>query len=155
DPLYNLHVNDIDFQIESDFVGLMTPGLPAQANRYAARVGRLMAYGDGLYGGLFVASLYAAAFFEASPRALVGQALRSLPAERGSAAAVRDVIAWHAEDAEGRATGRRIEDKWAKDAACPSGALEPFDIAARLNGAYVVMGLLYGGGDLERTMDVT
>jgi hypothetical protein len=154
DPLYNLHANDIDFQIESDFIGLMTPGLPAEANRYAARVGRLVAYGDGLYGGLFVASLYAAAFFEASPRALVEEALRSLPAESGYAAAVRDVIAWHDERSDWRTTWRRIEDRWAKDDACPSGALEPFDIDARLNGAYVTMALLYGGGDLDRTMDI-
>jgi hypothetical protein len=155
DPLYNLHVSDIDFQIEADFIGLMTPGLPAEANRYAARVGRLVAYGDGLYGGLFVASLYAAAFFEASPRALVEAALRSLPAESGYAAAVRDVLAWHAANASFRATWRRIEETWAKHDACPSGLLEPFDIDARLNGAYVVMGLLYGGGDLERTLDIT
>ena len=31
---YNAHANDIDFQIESDFIGLMTPGLPQEANRY-------------------------------------------------------------------------------------------------------------------------
>ena len=27
-PKYNAHANDIDFQIESDFIGLMTPGPP-------------------------------------------------------------------------------------------------------------------------------
>ncbi len=132
----------------------MTPGLPVEANRYAARVGRLMAHGDGFYGGLFVASLYAAAFFQASPRALVEQALRSLPAESGYAAAVRDVLAWHAEDRDWKATWRRIQDRWANDDACPSGALEPFDIDARLNGAYVALALLYGDADLERTMDL-
>ena len=29
---YNAHANDIDFQIEADFIGLMTPGLPQSAN---------------------------------------------------------------------------------------------------------------------------
>ena len=28
DPRYNAHSDDIDFQIESDFIGLMSPGLP-------------------------------------------------------------------------------------------------------------------------------
>ena len=32
-PRYNAHANDIDFQIESDFIGLMTPGLPQEANK--------------------------------------------------------------------------------------------------------------------------
>jgi hypothetical protein len=155
DPRFNLHANDIDFQIEADFVGLMTPGLPAEANRYAERVGRLMAYGDGLYGGLFVASLYSAAFFEASPRALVERALRSIPAESDYAATIRDVLAWHAAEPDWRATWRRIESRWAHHGVCPSSLLEPFDIDARLNGAYVTLGLLYGGGDLARTLEIT
>src|SRR5215472_13789136 len=45
-PRYNAHANDIDFQIESDFIGLMTPGLPQSANRIAARAGRVMNFGD-------------------------------------------------------------------------------------------------------------
>jgi ADP-ribosylglycohydrolase len=155
DPVFNLHANDIDFQIEADFIGLMTPGLPAEANRYATRAGRLMGYGDGLHGGLFVASLYAAAFFEANPRKMVEAALRSLPPESGYAAAVRDVLAWDAENADWKATWRRIEQKWAHHGVCPSGALEPFDIDARLNGAYVVLGLLRGGGDFARTLEIT
>src|SRR2546430_3331569 len=45
DPKYNIHANDIDFQIESDFIGMMTPGLPREANKYADRVGRVMNWG--------------------------------------------------------------------------------------------------------------
>jgi hypothetical protein len=51
DPKHNIHANDIDFQIEADFIGLMAPGLPREANKYCERVGRVMNYGDGLYGG--------------------------------------------------------------------------------------------------------
>ena len=80
-PKYNVHANDIDFQIESDFIGLMTPGLPREANKYADRVGRVMNYGDGLYGGMFFAGMYAAAFFESDPRKVVEAGLRSIPAE--------------------------------------------------------------------------
>ena len=70
-PKYNFHANDIDFQIEADFIGMMTPGLPQEANKYADRVGRVMNYGDGLYGGVFVSGMYAAAFFETDPRKVV------------------------------------------------------------------------------------
>jgi hypothetical protein len=84
-PKYNVHANDIDFQIEADFIGLMTPGLPADATRYAERVGRVMNYGDGLYGGVFVTSMYAAAFFEHDPRKVVEAGLASLPTESGYA----------------------------------------------------------------------
>ena len=53
-PKYNLHADDIDFQIEADFIGIMCPGLPQASNKYCDRVGRVMNYGDGLYGGMFV-----------------------------------------------------------------------------------------------------
>src|SRR5512144_2396799 len=34
-PKYNAHANDIEFQIEADFIGLMAPGLPQWANEMA------------------------------------------------------------------------------------------------------------------------
>lgn len=62
-PKYNIHANDIDFQIEADFIDLMAPGLPQASNDIALRAGRVMNYGDGIYGGMFVSCMYAAAFF--------------------------------------------------------------------------------------------
>ncbi len=155
DPRYNIHANDIDFQIESDFIGLMTPGLPRESNRYADRVGRVMNYGDGLYGGMLFAAMYAAAFFERDPHAVVEQGLRSIPAGSGYAQVVRDVLAWHAQyPGDWKKAWAALEAKWDRDDICPDGALTPFNIDARLNGAYVVLGLLYGDGDFGRTMEV-
>jgi hypothetical protein len=155
EPKYNVHANDIDFQIESDFIGLMCPGLPREVNRYADRVGRVMNYGDGLYGGMLVGGLYAAAFFESDPRRVVEEGLKSIPAESSYAHVIRDVLAWHAAHPDDwRATWRLLEDKWDRDDVCPDGALTPFNIDARINGAYVVLGLLYGGGDFAKTLEV-
>jgi hypothetical protein len=154
-PKYNVHANDIDFQIESDFIGLMTPGLPADATTYADRVGRVMNYGDGLYGGVFVTSMYAAAFFEQDPRKVVEAGLASLPPASAYARIIRDVLRWSAENStDWRRTWQRIEDAWDKDDPCPDGALQPFNIDAKLNGAYIALGLLYGGRDFDRTLDV-
>jgi len=155
-PKYNVHANDIDFQIEADFIGLMTPGLPADATRYAERVGRVMNYGDGLYGGVFVASMYAAAFFEQDPRKVVEAGLASLPAESGYARIIRDVLRWSAENrTDWRRTWQLIEDSWDKNDPCPDGSLQPFNIDARLNGAYIALGLLYGAREFDRTLDVS
>jgi hypothetical protein len=154
-PKYNIHANDIDFQIESDFIGLMCPGLPRAANTYADRVGRVMNYGDGLYGGMFVSGMYAAAFFESDPRVVVEAGLRSIPADSGYARVIRDVLAWHDQHPDDwKTTWTLLEDKWDRDDPCPDGALAPFNIDARLNGGYIVLGLLYGGGDLARTLEV-
>jgi hypothetical protein len=154
-PKYNVHANDIDFQIESDFIGLMTPGLPRESNKYADRVGRVMNYGDGLYGGLLFGAMYSEAFFENDPHEVVKRALQSIPTGSGYAQVIGDVLAWHAQyPNDWKKTWSLIEEKWNKDDVCPDGAGVPFNIDARLNGAYVVLGLLYGDGDMGRTMEV-
>ena len=155
-PDYNVHANDIDFQIESDFIGLMCPGLPQASNRYADRVGRVMNYGDGLYGGMLFGAMYAAAYFETDPHRVVEQGLLAIPAESGYARLIRDVLAWHAQaPADWRKTWRRVEEKWNRHDLCPDGALVPFNIDARVNGAYVVLGLLYGDGDFAKTLEIS
>ena len=155
-PKYNIHANDIDFQIESDFIGLMTPGLPREANKYADRVGRVMNWGDGLYGGMFFSGMYAAAFFESDPRKVVERGLQSIPAESAYAKLISDVLRWSAENPDWTKTWQLIEDKWDKGDACSTeGALAPFNIDAKLNGGYVALGLLYGKGDFAKTLEVS
>ena len=48
-----------------------------------------------------------------------------------------------------------IEEKWDKDDPCPDGALSTFNIDAKLNGAYIAFGLLYGQGDFLKTMEIS
>ena len=66
-PEFNLHADDIDFQIEADYIGFMCPGMPQTANKMADYMGHIMNYGDGVYGGAFVASLYSEAYAERYP----------------------------------------------------------------------------------------
>ncbi|MEJ7708303.1 MAG: ADP-ribosylglycohydrolase family protein [Pyrinomonadaceae bacterium] len=155
DPRYNIHANDIDFQIESDFIGLMTPGLPREAIKYADRVGRVMNYGDGLYGGMFVSGMYAAAFFESDPRKVVEHGWACMPPESGYARIIRDVLDWSAKEPDWTKTWQMLQSKWDKDDPCTDGALNPFNIDARLNGAYIALGLLYGERDFTKTLDVS
>ncbi len=155
-PDHNIHANDIDFQIEADFIGLMTPGLPQEANKYADRVGRVMNYGDGLYGGMFVSGMYAAAFFETDPRRIVEEGLKSIPAESGYGQVIADVLGWHTEHpTDWKTSWALLEEKWDGDDMCPEGALKPFNIDARLNGAYIALGLLYGEGDFAKTLEIS
>jgi hypothetical protein len=154
-PKYNIHANDIDFQIESDFIGLMTPGLPQEANKYADRVGHVMNYGDGVYGGMFFAGMYAAAFFESDPRRVVEPGLKSIPAQSGYAQVIQDLLNWSAQYPDDwKKTWQLLKDKWDRDDPCTDGALNDFNIDARLNGAHVALGLLYGAGDFTRTLEV-
>ena len=44
--------------------------------------------------------------------------------------------------------------KWDAEDPCPDGALTAFNIDARINGAYIALGLLYGGLDFGRTLEI-
>ena len=48
-----------------------------------------MNYGDGIYGGMFVSGMYAAAFFESDPRKVVEAGLAAIPARSPYGAAHR------------------------------------------------------------------
>lgn len=154
-PKYNAHANDIDFQIEADFIGLMAPGLPRWTNDMAWRAGRVMNYGDGIYGGMFVSAMYSAAFFETDPHKIVAAGLAALPPRSPYALLIADVLEWHRQNpADWKQNWKLIEQKWNKREPCPEGALKPFNIDAKLNGAYIALGLLYGDADFFKTMDI-
>ncbi len=91
-PQYNIHADDIDFQIEADFIGIMCPGMPRASNRFCDRVGHVMNHGDGVYGGMFVCGMYASAYFEKDPRKVVAAGFASLPARSGYARIIRDLL---------------------------------------------------------------
>jgi len=153
-PDYNLHADDIDFQIEADYIGFMCPGMPQTANKIADKIGHIMNYGDGVYGGVFVASLYSESYFESDIRKLVDKALLSIPAESDYSKIVKDVIILHNQyPNDWHAAWKELEAKWGSVHICDAGA--KFNIDAKLNGAYIVLGLLYGEGDPQKTMEIT
>ena len=78
-PQFNKCPNDIDYQIEADFSGLIAPGLPQFAIECGEKFGRLMNYGDGMYAGQFIGAMYAAAFFENDPVRIAETALVAIP----------------------------------------------------------------------------
>ena len=152
-PDYNLHADDIDFQIEADYIGFMCPGMPQTANKIADKIGHIMNYGDGVYGGVFVAALYSEAYFENDIRKLVDKALLSIPAQSDYYKIIKDVIALHDNyPADWRAAWNELEAKWGSVQICEAGTT--FNIDAKLNGAYIVMGLLYGESDPLKTMEI-
>lgn len=151
----NPHADDIDFQIEADFAGLMSPGMPNSASAICDGIGHIMNYGNGWYGGVYVAAMYALAFVSNDIEYIVTEALKTIPAESTYYQCVSDAIRWSKENADWRTTWQLIEEKWSDEMTCPIGVKNPFNIEASVNSAYVVMGLLYGAGDMERTLDVS
>ena len=152
-PDYNSHADDIDFQIEADFIGMISPGMPDNVIKMADKIGHIMNYGDGVYGGIFVAALYSSAFFENDMLRIVKKALQAIPNESDYSKIVNDAILLHSRfPVDWRAAWSELEGKWAETDMCGAGS--SYNIDAKLNGAYIVFGLLYGEGDPLKTMEI-
>jgi len=153
-PDYNIHADDIDFQIEADYIGFMCPGLPQTATRIADKIGHIMNYGDGVYGGIFVAALYSEAYFQSDINKIIKTALRSIPVESDYHKIILDVMALHRHyPSDWREAWKELQDKWGEVDICGAGST--FNIDAKLNGAYIAMGLLYGEGDPYKTLEIS
>ena len=154
-PKFNKHADDIDYQIEADFAGLIAPGLPNLSIELGEKFGRLMNYGDGLYGGQWVSAMYGEAFFESDPVKIVTNALKCIPEKSQYHEAIMDVVNWHKANPDNwEKTWQLIEDKYQKNpkyrrSSCDKGAC---NIDAKMNGAYIALGILYGKGDLDQTI---
>ncbi|MEL6558792.1 MAG: ADP-ribosylglycohydrolase family protein [Bacteroidota bacterium] len=157
--LNNPCADDIDFQIEADFAGLMNPGMVNSAVEICDKVGHIMNFGDGYYGGVFVASLYALALMSedlAEIPQITKQAISVIPDESKFAQCINDVIIWYEENPnDWKTTWWKVNQKWSEDIGSPLGVYRPFNIDAKINAAWVVMGLLYGEGDFTKTFEIS
>jgi hypothetical protein len=153
--LNNPHADDLDFQIEADFIGLMAPGMVNRATEIADRVGHIMNSGDGWYGGVFVSALYSMAFISDDVNYIVEQAMSTIPEGTQFHECISDVVRWHNEYPDDwKSTWIELEKKWNRDVGCPKGVYLSFNIDAKINSAYVAIGLLYGKGDFTNSIDI-
>ena len=105
---------------------------------------------------MFVSCMYAAAFFESDPATLVEAGVACLPPESPYAKTIADVLAWSREYPDDWIkVCNLVEDKWNAREPCPAGAAQPFNIDAKINGAYIALGMLYGEGDFGKTMTIS
>lgn len=148
-PENNPWTDAIDFQIESDLFGLISPGMPGVSNAWANKVGHIMNHGEGVYAGMAMAAMYSEAFFESDPRKLAEYSLKAIPRESDYAGMVRDVLDLHRKYPDWQDAWRQLEPKWGKK----NGELVS-SVYVPINGAYVYLGLLYGAGDFWKTMNI-
>jgi len=153
--LNNPHADCIDYQIEADYSGLMSPAMPNTASQISDKIGHIMNFGDGWYGGVYVGAMYSLAFASDDINYIVNEALKTIPAESDFYKCISDVIAWQKKyPNDWKQTWFEVQKKWSDDKGCPEGVFDAFDIDATVNSAYVVIGLLYGNKDIQKTLDI-
>jgi hypothetical protein len=101
--------------------------------------------------------MYAEAFFENDVQRIIQAGLAAIPAESQYYECITDVLAWYRQHPEDwQKTWNLINEKYHENPAYRRlSCTEPdsdFNIDAKINGAYIVMGMLYGKGDPDQTM---
>jgi hypothetical protein len=123
----------------------MSPGLPNAASAIS-NIGHIMNYGDGWYGGVFVGACTHLPLLQKISTTLL---MKSWPFRQSEFTSIKDVIYWSKNILTTGSKLGSVREHWANDVGCPDGVFMPFNIDAKVNAAYVVIGLLYGGGDLQ------
>ncbi|MDR0845386.1 MAG: ADP-ribosylglycohydrolase family protein [Tannerella sp.] len=159
-PRFNINCDDIDYQIEADYSGIIAPGMPQVAIDLGEKFGSMMNYGDGMYAGQFVGGMYAAAFFESDLEKIIQKGLECIPDSSLYAACMRDVIAWyHLDTLDWQGTWNKIMDKYYRtldnQPLHRKGVGAWLDIDVKINGSFIVLGLLYGHGDIDSTFQIS
>ena len=129
--------------------------MPNSASKISDKVGHLFTYGDGWYGGVYVGALYSSSFSSDNMEWIVKNALTTIPVQSDFHSCIKDVINWYKMyPNDWKRTWFELQKKWSSEVGCPDGVFEPFDIDAKINSAYVTMGLLYGHKDFYTTIDI-
>ncbi len=160
DPDNNPFAYNIDFQIESDFAGLVAPAQPGAAIDIAWRAGHVMNYGDGVYGGVMVAAMTAEAFRARKLGQIVQVGRLAVPEGSSYREMIEDVHPLAPRQPPlWRKTWRLLERKWNAHTLAakrdPRHVKHEFNIDAKLNGAYILLGLLYGKGRYARSVGIS
>jgi len=157
-PRFRNHSDGLGYQISADVTGLIAPGLPNVTIGLGERLGSIRHYGDGVYAGQFVGAMYCEAFFEDDPVRIVEAALKAIPQQSTFAEMVRDVLSWYKEDPnDWERAYRLIDEKYFRNKKYnwmdwKWKGLETLNMDVKLNGAFILTGLLYGRRDLDETI---
>ena len=134
----------------------MNPGMPNSASEISDKIGHIMCYGDGWYGGVYVGAMYSLAFISNDIQYIVEEALKTIPIESTFYQCISDVIKWHKQYPDDwKQTWFELQKHYSEEVGCPDGVFAPLDIDAKINAAYIVLGLLYGNGDFTKTMEIS
>lgn len=152
--LNNWHCDDIDWQIESDFLGSMYPGMVDAGAARSFEIGHIMNYGDGCYGGAFVTAMHCAAFYADSVEEIIDAGISVIPENTKFRALMDDVMKWYGEGLTWEDNWKKLTEKWGPTKRCLSYSGTDANIDAKMNAGFILIGLLYGKGDFNESMKI-
>jgi ADP-ribosylglycohydrolase len=137
----------IGAQIFIDGWAMVCPGDPERAADYARRAASVSHGGEAVHAARVVAAMEAQAFVEPDIDRLLDTGASFIPRDCVIAHVIADVRQWHATDGDWRRTRERIEERYGYHRYRGVCHVVP-------NHALIILGLLYGEGDFDRSLMV-
>jgi ADP-ribosylglycohydrolase len=136
-------------QIFIDTWGLVFPNQPELSAEYAGKAASVSHGGNAIYGGQYVAVAISLAFTAKNIREVLEGALNYIPADCEYARVVKDVIRFHDEQEkkDWRKAFKYVKENWGYDRYPGNCHIIP-------NAAAMVLSMIYGDGDFDRTLNI-
>jgi hypothetical protein len=140
------------WQMESNWNGMVAPGMVNAALDINWRSGHVALFGDALNGGAMITAMQSTAFFAKSLDEIIQAGRVAVPEGSKYREMVEDVLKWHSENPTDYAkVWQLIFDKYANaNRACKPTCANTLD--TKINGAFVLLGMLFGNGNFEDTV---
>ena len=138
----------IGAQIFIDGWGMVAPDDPKLAAKLAAAAGSVSHDGEAVYAAQVLAVMVSLAFSEPRMDVLLDSALSYIPSESVIAGVIRDVRTWHREEPDWHGCLTRVQAKYGYDKYGGPCHVVP-------NHALVILGLLYGEDDFQKSLMIT
>lgn len=133
--------------MRAEIWGLLAPGCPELACRYALRDAVISHQANGIYGALFVAALVSLAFVQRDIADLIRTALHFVPSRSRLAELVPRAFRWQSQCATWREALAHYQQEYATYATTPYAHAHVFPCLAS-----ALLALLYGNADLTQSL---
>ncbi len=135
-------------QIFVDTWGLVFPANIEKAAHYGGMAASVSHDGNGMFGGRFIAAAISRAFETSDPGEIVGSALSMIPADSEYARVVRAVVAFHSD--------HRQDFRSCMDFLISEFGYDRYPGVCHIipNAGVCILALLYGAGELSRTVEI-
>ena len=135
----------IGAQIRADMFGYVTLGMPELGAELAYRDAVLSHVKNGIYGEMFVSAMISAAFTTSNIEEIINIGLSEIPEKSRLFEAMKNVVAWSKENLDWRDTWQKINAEYG----------HYHGVHTINNAALVLLGLLYGKGDYEKSISIS
>lgn len=135
----------IGAQIRADMWGYVTPGMSGLGAELAYRDARLSHMKNGVYGEMFVSAMISAAFTTNDIEKIIETGLSVIPEKSRLGEAIKNVVTWSKEFSDWKDAWNKIFEEYG----------HYHFVHTINNAAMVLMGLLYGERDYEKSITIS